>query len=45
MVRDHLIEKRKLNNSSNNNNDDDGDNDNDELLNNWLGKWAEQDMK
>ncbi|CAB4485048.1 hypothetical protein RhiirA5_418017 [Rhizophagus irregularis] len=48
MVRDHLIEKRKLNNS-NNNNDDDDNNDIDididnELFKNWLDK-AEQDVK
>jgi hypothetical protein len=51
MVREHLIERRKLNNNNNNNNIDDNkittgnNNRNDELSNNWLDNWTEQDMK
>jgi hypothetical protein len=44
MVKDHLIEKRKLNNSDNNNINN-NNNDNDKLFNNWLDKWTEQDVK
>lgn len=46
MIREHLIEKRKLNNNNVDDNKTTGNtNSSDELSNNWLDKWTEQDMR